>query len=122
LHPDDILLTILMDILKFESCDNNMSDIVKYSEEQTTRVVEVLKGVAHPIRFRIVVLLCDEERTVTEMMEILGARQSLISQHLAILRLTGLVEVDNCSGRNRYRLREPMLRNLISCLSSCQAR
>jgi len=91
------------------------------SEVKTMRIVEVLKGIAHPLRLRIVVLLCEENRSVTEMTEILEVSQSLISQHLSVMRLSGLVEVDQTEGR-RYKLKELMLHDLVSCLGSCKAR
>ena len=99
-----------------------ISQYNRFSEAQTERIVEVLKGIAHPLRFRIVVFLCQKGRTVTEMTEFLDARQSLVSQHLAQLRLIGLVEVNRDGPRQEYTLKEAMLGDLIHCLKGCKAR
>jgi len=80
----------------------------------------VLKGIAHPLRLRIITLLCERDHTVTELTETLEARQSLVSQHLAPLRLLGLVTVDRSGGRATYSLGEPRLRTLVDCLMGCR--
>ena len=88
--------------------------------ERATELADILKGVAHPLRLRIVSLLCEQEHTVTELTEKLGARQSLVSQHLAPLRMLGLVQVDRSGGRATYSLAEPRLRTLVDCLLGCR--
>ena len=90
------------------------------TDEHMDRTMAVMKGMAHPIRFRIVVLLCERDHTVTEMSEALAVRQASISQHLSPLRLLGLVAVDRTGDNATYTLQEPMLRNLVDCfLSHC---
>jgi len=88
------------------------------TDEHMERTMAVMKGMAHPIRFRIVVLLCERDHTVTEMSEALAVRQASISQHLSPLRLLGLVAVDRTGGTATYSLQEPMLRNLVDCFHS----
>lgn len=78
----------------------------------------VMKGVAHPLRFRIIVLLCDRAHNVNEMAAALGERQPAVSQHLAPLRMLGLVAVDRSGGNATYSLNEPMLRNLVHCFET----
>ncbi|NOZ00730.1 MAG: helix-turn-helix transcriptional regulator [Deltaproteobacteria bacterium] len=89
------------------------------SDVKVLRMVEVLKGVSHPLRLRIIIMLCRNDRDVTQMVDALGVRQSLVSQHLAHLRLTGLVSVDRSGGRATYSLKEPLLRDLVKCLNKC---
>jgi DNA-binding transcriptional ArsR family regulator len=50
-----------------------------------------LKALAHEGRLLILCLLVEEEKSVTEIEEILGLRQPAISQQLARLRADGLV-------------------------------
>lgn len=78
----------------------------------------VMKGVAHPLRFRIIVLLCDRPHNVNEMAALLDERQASVSQHLAPLRMLGLVSVDRSGGNATYSLAEPMLRNLVACFET----
>ena len=53
---------------------------------------EISKTLANPIRLAILHSLRDGEKTVNELIEILGARQSNLSQHLALLRQRGIVK------------------------------
>jgi ArsR family transcriptional regulator len=55
------------------------------------KAAETLKTVAHPIRLRIVELLEQGERSVTELQAALGVTQSHTSQHLGQLRTRGIL-------------------------------
>ena len=82
---------------------------------------EVLKALAHPLRIRIVALLCEEPEHVNGLAERLDAQQAIVSQQLRILRMRGLVKVIREQGFAYYHLAEPQLRELIGCLSKCKA-
>lgn len=51
----------------------------------------VMKALAHPVRLRILDILCQEEQCVCHLTTVLGVRQPYVSQQLAILREVGLV-------------------------------
>lgn len=87
--------------------------------ERSARIAEVLKAVAHPIRLRIIALLCEGEEHVNGMAERLKAPQPIISQQLRILRMRGLVEVVRESGHAVYRLAEPRLQQVVDCMEQC---
>ena len=87
--------------------------------QRAEELSEILKGVAHPLRLRIIMMLCERKHTVTELTDGLEAKQSLVSQHLAPLRMLGLVSVDRTGGHATYSLAEPNLRKLVDCLSTC---
>ena len=80
---------------------------------------EVLKAIAHPIRLRIVAVLCDEELHVNALAERLSVAQSIISQQLRILRMRKLVGVSRQNGHAYYRLTEPHLIQMVKCMDSC---
>lgn len=86
-----------------------------------TRVVEILKAVAHPVRLRAVALLCVGEKNVSELTSELGVGQAIVSQQLRILRMSGLVEVSRHGGFAYYSLAEPHLKDLIRCMEKCCA-
>ena len=65
---------------------------------------DMLKALAHPTRLKILELLCDGERCVCEIEPALGRRQPNISQHLAILRASGLVEARKEGVRTIYHI------------------
>ena len=51
----------------------------------------ILKAFAEDTRLRILRLVSSQEFAVTELVAILGVRQSRVSRHLAVLRNAGLV-------------------------------
>jgi ArsR family transcriptional regulator len=51
----------------------------------------VCKTMAHPIRLALIEALRDGERSVSDLADAIGVTQSLVSQHLAVLRNQGLV-------------------------------
>jgi DNA-binding transcriptional ArsR family regulator len=89
--------------------------------DRAARIADVLKALAHPLRLRLVAVLCEGNQHVTGLAERLGVTQPLVSQQLRILRMRGLVEARTESGRAVYRLAEPRLPELIACLGGCRA-
>ncbi len=89
---------------------------------RAAHVAEVLKAVAHPMRLRIVAILCEREENVTALAGRLGASQAIVSQQLRILRSHGLVAARREHGFARYRLTERNLRGLVRCMQDCGKR
>ena len=52
---------------------------------------DFLKSLAHPIRLQIIEQLKNKEASVGEMVKAIGAEQSGLSKHLAILRNAGIL-------------------------------
>ena len=52
---------------------------------------EILKAMAHPIRLRLIKGLLGNECSVSEIVENLKIPQSTVSQHLGLLRKTGII-------------------------------
>lgn len=65
-----------------------LNEMVDSAKEAT----DFLKALAHEGRLAILCRLSDGECTVTELEELLSARQAAVSQQLARLRLEGLVD------------------------------
>lgn len=59
--------------------------------EAVDQASELLKSLANRHRLLIVCQLIDGERSVGELAEFLGIRDSTVSQHLALLRRDGVV-------------------------------
>ncbi len=70
---------------------------------------EISKTLAHPIRLAILHTLRDGERTVNDLTETLGASQSNISQHLALLRKAEIVQTRKAGATVYYRLSSPKI-------------
>ena len=66
----------------------------------------LLKALSHPVRLRIVEVLSGGELCVKRLEEILGVPQPTVSQHLARLKVVGLVESERRGHLVCYRLSE----------------
>ena len=55
-------------------------------QEHIELAARALKGIAHPLRLKILCVIGDREVCVQEIVDQVGTSQSNISQHLAILR------------------------------------
>ncbi|MCE5291869.1 MAG: metalloregulator ArsR/SmtB family transcription factor [Nocardiaceae bacterium] len=75
-------------------------------------MIDALSAAAEPTRRRILQLLAQHPRTVTDIAGEFDVTRSAISQHLLLLAEVGLVEAEK-SGRQRiYRVRPSGLRQL----------
>lgn len=72
----------------------------------------VLEVLAVPARRRILDAVREGERSVSELVDIVGVHQPGVSRHLRVLREAGLVEVRRDAQRRLYRLRAEPLRDL----------
>ncbi len=53
---------------------------------------ELFKALGHPSRIRILECLVVRERTVAELIDVVGIEASSLSQHLAVVKRTGMIE------------------------------
>jgi ArsR family transcriptional regulator len=70
---------------------------------------ELMRALADPLRARIVELLAAEQLCTCHLVELTGARQTNISNHLRVLRKAGLVEPQPAGRYTFYRLRPAAL-------------
>ncbi len=82
---------------------------------------EFLKALSHESRLSILCLLCEGEKSVTELEELLCLRQSSVSQHLARLRLDGLVQTKRNGKAIHYSLANDAVRRILSTLAKAQS-
>jgi DNA-binding transcriptional ArsR family regulator len=67
---------------------------------------ELVKSLAHPARLLVMCRLVEGEATVSELRELTNLSMSALSQHLAVLRTSGLVATRRESQEIHYRLVE----------------
>jgi ArsR family transcriptional regulator len=88
------------------------------SRELTTPIneikAELFKALAHPIRIRVLELLVDGERGVSDLLADTGAEASHLSQHLAVLRRAGVVTSRREGSAVYYRLAHDSIRALLA--------
>lgn len=90
------------------------------SEEELDRIVEnatdasnFLKAISHEGRMMILCHLVTGEKSVTELEELLSARQAAVSQQLSRLRLEGLVVPRREGKAIFYRLADDKPRRIL---------
>ena len=93
--------------------NENMLDPMRVAAQEAS---DLLRSIGSPYRLMILCLLMDDEKTVTEICEAIGARQSLTSQHLTRLRLDGLVKVERRGHYAFYSIADTLARDIISTL------
>jgi len=75
----------------------------------------LFKGLAHPIRIRLLELLsASPEVSVGELLAVTGLEASHLSQHLSVLRRNNLVSSDRRGSQVFYRLAYPQVAELLA--------
>jgi DNA-binding transcriptional ArsR family regulator len=77
---------------------------------------ELLKALANPHRLMIVCQLIEGPRSVGQLAEFLGIRDSTVSQHLALLRRDGLVSATREAQTIWYAISSPEAKALLETL------
>src|SRR3974390_1880207 len=76
----------------------------------------LLKALANRHRLLIICQLIDGERSVGDLAEFLGLRDSTVSQHLALLRRDGLVSARRAAQTLHYSLASDPAREILTAL------
>lgn len=74
---------------------------------------DFFKTLGHPARIRVLELLRDGERSVADMMPLVGLEQSHLSQQLGVLRRGGIVESRKDGTTVLYSVTDPRLFHLL---------
>ena len=85
---------------------------------QAFRASTLLSAMSNDKRLMILCQLVDAERSVNEIAELLDSRQSTISQHLALLRRDGFVNVRRDGQTQLYSLAGNEARSILETLFS----
>ena len=70
---------------------------------------DISKTMAHPLRLAILHCLKDGEKTVNDLAETVGASQSNVSQHLALMRQREIVKTRKAGSNIYYRVASPKI-------------
>lgn len=82
-------------------------------DEITILQADVLKTLASPRRLEILHLLARAPIGVGRLADAIGASQPNVSQHLSVLRASGIVEAERDGREVRYRLADPDV--MVAC-------
>ncbi|MGG7537617.1 MULTISPECIES: sulfite-sensing transcriptional repressor BigR [Rhizobium] len=79
-------------------------------------VANLLKTLSHPARLMVVCTLVEDEYSVGELEEKVDVHQPHLSQHLTVLRGSGIVETRRVGKQIFYRLTEEKAAQLVAAL------
>ena len=96
--------------------ENTLTRICVFPYVPPVGLPETLDALAEPTRLRILDAVRDAERSVGDLVELVGMHQPGISRHLAVLRAAGLVDVRKDGQRRCYRARYEPLQELDAWL------
>ena len=97
-------------------------EMVQRMGVQAETAAALLKALGHAQRLMILCHLSTGAKTVGQIEAKLGARQPAVSQHLARLRLDGLVSAEREGKSIIYDIADPNARQLIDLLYSLYCR
>ena len=78
--------------------------------------VRVLKALGHPLRLKIVAGLAKEPKCVRDIWSCLDLPQAVISQHLAMLKGSGIIEGRRRGVEMHYTVIDPFAKSIIDLL------
>ena len=87
---------------------------LELDDEAVEAAAATLRLLADPTRLRIVWALLHGEHSVNDLAEHVGAQAAAVSQHLAKLRLSGLVRARREGNRIFYAARDEHIRRLAA--------
>ena len=88
----------------------------KHAPGAPDRAARFLKSLAHRDRLKVLCVLIDAERTVSDIEAAVGASQSAISQHLSRLRDEGIVSARREGRQIFYKIQDPAVLDLVTVL------
>lgn len=91
---------------------------VECSKVNTKRAASLLKALSNEKRLLVVCKLLKQELCVNELEKISNLSQSALSQHLAKLRSSGVVETRRNAQTIYYSVKEPIVHQLLECLGT----
>ncbi|HEX7943235.1 MAG TPA: metalloregulator ArsR/SmtB family transcription factor [Phenylobacterium sp.] len=91
-------------------------DIARF-EASAAQAAKLLRALANERRLMILCQLADGERSVGELLPLVGLSQSALSQHLAVLREQGIVAIRREAQTIRYRIDDPAAVQVVATLA-----
>ena len=85
-------------------------------QEHIELAARALKGIAHPLRLKILCVIGDREVCVQEIVDQVGTSQSNISQHLGILREKNVLLTRKEANRVFYRVGDQRTLQLVGMM------
>jgi len=89
---------------------------LKTKEKLQEEKAAILKGIAHPVRLRVVEALSEREMCVCEIAELFDFDRTTISKHLSLMKGLGILDSRKDGLNVMYSLKMRCLASLLSCV------
>jgi ArsR family transcriptional regulator len=90
-------------------------------EKTAGHIADVLRAIAHPVRLKIVEFLTGGEKSVGEIIEAVGGKQSITSQQLNMMKSRGILSCRKDGAKVFYRIENQGVIKLLDCmLENCE--
>jgi ArsR family transcriptional regulator len=100
-----------------EDWEDELNQVKTDLEDESVLLMEnTLKAVSHPMRLKILLMLCNRDQCVCEFNWIFEESPTRISNHLKILKDAGIIETYYRSNHKIYRIREDTDKTIIAFL------
>ena len=96
--------------------DLSAFDITRF-EASATEAARLLRTLGNERRLMILCQLSDRERSVGQVLPLVGLSQSALSQHLAVLREEGIVATRREAQTIWYRIADPAALKVVATLA-----
>ncbi|MCL2480815.1 MAG: metalloregulator ArsR/SmtB family transcription factor [Spirochaetaceae bacterium] len=90
-----------------------MKNVEASNERMLELYAKKLKVCGHPLRLKILTVIKDETACVKELWEYLEQPQPVVSQHLAVLKESGIVNSEVDGNRRVYAIIDPFVDEII---------
>ena len=90
----------------------------RHNRQRYEARARIAKALAHPSRLLMLDALARREMCVCELTELVGADQSTVSKHLAVLKQAGIVDDRREGMQTFYRIKVCCLEGFWQCLES----
>lgn len=90
----------------------------RHSRQRYAARAEIAKALAHPSRLLMLDALSEDEPSVCKLTELVGADQSTVSKHLAVLKRAGLVDARREGTMTFYRVKVRCLQEFWECIEA----
>ena len=96
-------------------CTNLKKDVaMKFNKDKDYLAEsEILKVLGHPVRLKIVAVLCSKECNVKHIWECLDLPPATVSQHLALLKNRGIISGKRDGVEVHYSVIHPLAKKII---------
>jgi DNA-binding transcriptional ArsR family regulator len=98
---------------KWEDGDNPSGETELELDRPMSRMICIYHALSHPVRLTICKYLLSRPHSVGEICELLGLKQYVVSQQLAVLRNSDVVETNRVSRNIIYSLRSDAVRRIL---------